>query len=123
VSQRSRDACCNIAAVLLQRELASLQCSATARHRCSGGEARDVRRKLDFRLWDFCPSVLRPDVLPSYVLLSCAPIRPATLRPIVLRPAFSSNIYLTSVQYLCVTGYSQQRTLFFELYVVLEFCS
>jgi len=64
----------------------------------------------------YCPAayVLRPApyVLTSYVL-----------RLAILRPAFSSNIYLTSVQYLCVTGHSQQRTLFFKLYVVLGFCS
>jgi len=55
--------------------------------------------------------------LTSYVLMSYV------LRLAILGPAFSSNIYLTSVQYLCVTGHSQQRTLFFKLYVVLGFCS
>ncbi len=63
-----------------------------------------------------------PYVMPSYAYCptSC---RHAVLHPAILRPTFSSNIYLTSVQYLCVTSYSQQRTLFFKLCVVLEFCS
>jgi len=60
--------------------------------------------------------------LTSYALLSYV-LHIAVLHPIVLRPAFSSNIYLTFVQYLCVTGHSQQRILFFKLYVVLGFCS
>ncbi len=55
---------------------------------------------------------LRPSVL-----------RLVVLRPDVLRPAFSNNIYLTYVQYLCVTGHSQQHTIFFKLYIVLEFCN
>jgi hypothetical protein len=66
--------------------------------------------------------VLRPVVLRP--TSSCpTPYYPTSCRPAILRPTFSSNIYLTSVQYLCVTGYSQQRTLFFKLCVVLEFCS
>jgi len=74
------------------------------------------------------PSVDLPSCrLAPYVMLSYAychtSFRHAVLRPATLRPTFSSNIYLTSVQYLCVTGYSQQRTLFFKLCVVLKFCS
>ncbi len=151
VSQRSRDARCNIATALLrhelqQCELAALQCSAAACHRRSASLHRcsaaplptiaatatklgtfdvswtSIRGTSVHRLpfigpASCCPA---PHVLPPYALLSC---RLAVLRPAILRPAFSSNIYLTSVQYLCVTGYSQQRTLFFKLYVVLEFCS
>jgi hypothetical protein len=80
------------------------------------------------------PSVGLPSVGPASCChvphMSCCPTpycptscRLAVLRPAILRLAFSSNIYLTFVQYLRVTGYSQQRTLFFKLYVVLEFCS
>ena len=132
--------------------VASLQCSATllrrelqqpSLHRCSAAPSpaiaataasSDVRRNLDFR-WT---SVLgfRPWTSTFVELPSCVLRHPLTsCRPIVLRPApccptsahltssFSSNIYLTSVQSLCVTGHSQQRTVFFKLYVVLEFCS
>ncbi len=68
-----------------------------------------------------CLVVLRPTILchapccptscalPSYVLFC--------------HPAFSSNICLTFVRSLCVTGHSQQRTIFFKLYFVLEFCN
>ncbi len=102
---------------LQQRELALLQCSAAARHRRSGGEALHVRRKLDFRPWDFRPRTfvrqmtsvhgqlssvgrlpsigpivlsctLTSCTLTSYVLLSHRPVlHPDVLRHVVLRLA------------------------------------
>jgi len=46
---------------------------------------------------------------------------PFDLRLIFVQP--SLNIHLTSIWRLFVTGHSQQHTIFFKLYVVLQFCS
>jgi len=82
-----------------------------------------VRRTTSIH-WSYRPRpvVLTSYALLSYVLPSCV-LRPTILCPAILHLAFSFNIYLTSVQYLCVTGYSQQHTLFFKLSIMLEFCS
>jgi hypothetical protein len=68
------------------------------------------------------PDVMRPAIL-RIVVLRLVVLHPVIMRPAVLRPAFSSNIYLTPAQYLCVTSHSQLRTLFFKSYIVLGFCS
>jgi hypothetical protein len=150
--QRCRDTCCNSAAALQHYNVASLQCcsvvslqcySNASLHRCSSTlpSPQSSRASCDVVTSDVAVSIFvhglcpltfvrqtfvhRTSVHGSCVLSSWrpTPCRPVVLRPAILRPPFSSNIYLTSVQYLCVTGYSQQRTLFFKLCVVLEFCS
>jgi hypothetical protein len=65
--------------------------------------------------------VLRRVVL-RIVLPSCLFIQHLfDFRPTFVRP--SLDVRLTSVRSLCVTGHSQQHTVFFKLYIVLKFCS
>jgi hypothetical protein len=148
-SQRCRDESCRNSVVALSRrvlqqrrrvarrklqlrKLASLQCSAAARHRRSGGEALHVRRKLDFCPWDFCPSddfrprttfvrrtisvhglpsvgpVVLSCTLTSYVLLPCRPV----LHPDVLRLVVLSSYDLPSTSYLFIQHLFDFRAIF-----------
>jgi hypothetical protein len=65
----------------------------------------------------FVPAILRP-----IILSSCLFIRHLfDLRSTFVRPLL--DVHLTSVGRLCITGHSQERTVFFKLYVVLKFYS
>jgi len=70
---------------------------------------------------DNAPYILRLVVLRT-ILSSCLFIQHLfDFHPSFVRP--SLDVRLTFVRSLCVTGHSQQRTVFFKLYFVLEFCS
>jgi len=102
---------------------------------------------------NFRPDIMTSCAVSSCRLMSCHPViirscdllsyrpdilRPAIVRFVVLRiffvvlPFHPTFVWLPSdlrwmfvwpLCNVCVTGHSQQRTIFFKLYVVLEFCS